>query len=396
MIGELFNQHSNLPAPMSPSAIHKARWAIALTFLVHGSIVGSWVPHIPLAKDRLDVGTGIFGLALLTIALGAIIAMPISGALINRYGSARVTAVTGIAFCFAFILPPLAPDLTSFLAAALVFGASIGSMDVAMNAHGVAVEKAMRRPTMSLLHGAFSVGAMTGSLLGALLLSEMSESSHILLAWAICLAVFIPCIVFFLPSAIDKGLSGQGFAWPTRATIGLGILCFLALVAEGAVVDWSGLMLRGRFQLEAGTAALGFAAFAAGMSLSRFLGDRLRVHLGATRLVRWSAFLMALGLAVALVVPLPAIAIAAVAVAGIGIGNAVPILFAGGGRLEPDAPGRGIAAVTTLGYAGFLAGPPIIGFLAELTGLTLALGLVVLASLIIAASARAAGAADAY
>jgi hypothetical protein len=112
--------------------------------------------------------------------------------------------------------------------------------------------------------------------------------------------------------------------------------------------------------------------------------------------VRWSAFLMALGLAVALVVPLPAIAIAALAIAGIGIGNAVPILFAGGGRLEPDAPGRGIAAVTTLGYAGFLAGPPIIGFLAELTGLTLALGLVVLASLIIAASARAAGAADAY
>jgi len=381
---------------MSPSTIHKARWAIALTFLVHGSIVGSWVPHIPLAKDRLDVGTGIFGVALLAIALGAIIAMPLSGILINRYGSARITTVTGIAMCLAFILPPLAPALPSFLAAALVFGASIGSMDVAMNAHGVAIEKAMRRPTMSLLHGCFSVGAMVGSLLGALLLSVMSEISHILLASALCLALFLLAIRFFLPSAIDKGLSGQSFVWPTRATIGLGILCFLALVAEGAVVDWSGLLLRERFQLEAGTAALGFAAFAAGMSLSRFLGDRLRVKLGATRLVRWSAFLMALGLAVALIVPSPAVAISALAVAGIGIGNAVPILFAGGGRLEPDAPGRGIAAVTTLGYAGFLAGPPLIGFVAELTGLPLALGLVVLASLIIAASARAAGAADAY
>jgi MFS family permease len=381
---------------MSPSAIHKARWAIALTFLVHGSIVGSWVPHIPLAKDRLDVGTGIFGMALLAIALGAIIAMPLSGALINRYGSASITTVTGIAMCLTFILPPLAPDLPTFLAAAVFFGASIGSMDVAMNAHGVAVEKAMRRPTMSLLHGAFSLGALAGSLLGALLLRMMSENSHVFLASALCLASFLLFIRFFLPTAIDKGQSGQGFAWPTRATIGLGILCFLALVAEGAVVDWSGLMLRERFQLEAGTAALGFAAFAAGMSLSRFLGDRLRVHLGATRLVRGSAFLMALGLAVALIVPLPAIAIAALAVAGIGIGNAVPILFAGGGRLEPDAPGRGIAAVTTLGYAGFLAGPPIIGFVAEFTGLTLALGLVVLASLIIAASARAAGAADAY
>jgi MFS family permease len=381
---------------MSPSAINNARWAIALTFLVHGFVVGSWVPHIPLAKDRLDVGTGVFGVALLAIALGAIIAMPLSGALINRYGSALITAVTGIACCIAFILPPLAPHLPSFLAAAVVFGAAIGSMDVAMNAHGVAVEKAMRRPTMSLLHGAFSVGALAGSLLGAFLLSVVSDISHVFLASALCLTFFLLSIRFFLPSVIDKGQSGQGFAWPTRATIGLGILCFLALIAEGAIVDWSGLMLRQRFQLEAGTAALGFAAFAAGMSLSRFLGDRLRVKLGATRLVRWSAFLMALGLAVALIVPSPAIAISALAVAGIGIGNAVPILFAGGGRLEPDAPGRGIAAVTTLGYAGFLAGPPLIGFVAEVTGLTLALGLIVLAALVIALSARAAGSADAY
>src|SRR5215216_3964352 len=194
---------------MSPSAIHKARWAIALTFLVHGFVVGSWVPHIPLAKDRLDVGTGIFGVALLAIALGAIIAMPLSGALINRYGSARITTVTGIAMCFAFILPPLAPDLASFLVAAVVFGASIGSMDVAMNAHGVAVEKAMRRPTMSLLHGCFSM---------------MDEIAHILLASGLCLALLLLSIRFFLPSAIDKGLSGQSFVWPTRATIGLGVL----------------------------------------------------------------------------------------------------------------------------------------------------------------------------
>lgn len=381
---------------MSPSAIHKARWAVALTFLVHGFVVGSWIPHIPLAKDRLDVGTGIFGLALLAIAMGAIIAMPLSGGLINRFGSAAVTATSGVAFCLAFILPPMMPDLVSFLPAALIFGAMIGSMDVAMNAHGIAVEKALRRATMSLVHGAFSIGAMVGSLLGALSLRLMSETSHIFLAAAVGLVLFLPCIRFFLPSTIDKGLSGEGFVWPTRATIGLGLLCFLALMGEGAIVDWSGLMLRQRFMLDASTAALGFAAFAAGMSLSRFLGDWMRMKFGAARLVRWSALLMAFGLAVALLVPSAFIAIIALAIAGIGIGNAAPILFAGGGRLEPDAPGRGIAAVTTLGYAGFLAGPPLIGFVAEVTGLPVALGLIVLASLVIAASARAAGAADSY
>ena len=381
---------------MSPSVIRNARSAVALTFLVHGFVVGSWIAHIPLAKDRLNVGTGVFGLALLALAVGAIIAMPLSGGLINRFGSARVTTFTGIAFCLAFIMPPLAPDLLTFVLVAIVFGATIGSMDVAMNAHGIAVEKAMRRATMSFLHAAFSIGAMAGSLLGAFLLIVLGEMGHIFLAAAIGLILFLFCFRYFLPGDTDKGLSGAGFVWPTRATIGLGALCFLALMAEGAIVDWSGLMLRQRFLLDAGMAALGFAAFAAGMSFSRLVGDRMRMKFGAARLVRWSALLMALGLAAALVIPSALIAIIALALAGIGIGNAAPILFAGGGRLEPDAPGRGIAAVTTLGYAGFLAGPPLIGFVAELTGLTAALGLVVLASLVIAASARAAGAADAY
>lgn len=381
---------------MFPSAIHKARWAIALTFFVHGTVLGSWIPLIPLAKERLAVGTGIFGLALLAIAIGAIIAMPLAGGLINRFGSARVTAIAGVAYCFAFILPPMMPDLWSFLPAAVIFGAATGAMDVAMNAHGIAVEKALRRPTMSLLHAGFSIGAMTGSLLGALMLRLIGETGHVFLSSAICLLLFLSVARFYLPAATDKGLSGEGFAWPTRATIGLGLLCFLALMAEGAVVDWSGLMLLQRFPVDASTAALGFASFAAGMSLSRLLGDRIRMKFGAARLVRWSSLLMAAGLAVALAVPSALIAIIALAFAGIGIGNAAPILFAGGGRLEPKAPGRGIAAVTTLGYAGFLAGPPLIGFVAEVTGLTMALGLVVLAALVIAVSARAAGAADAY
>ena len=381
---------------MSPSTIHKARWAIALTFLVHGFMLGNWIPHIPLAKERLGVGTGVFGLALLAIAAGAIIAMPLSGALINRFGSARVTTITGIAFCFAFLLPPMMPDLWTFLPAALFFGATIGSMDVAMNAHGIAVEKALRRATMSLLHAGFSIGAMAGSLFGALSLRLMDATAHVFLSLAIGLAAFLAATRFYLPSATDKGLSGEGFVWPTRATIGLGLLCFLALMAEGAVVDWSGLMLMQRFPLDASTAALGFASFAAGMSLSRLLGDWMRMKVGAVRLVRWSAFLMAAGLAIALVIPSVPIAILALAFAGVGIGNAAPVLFAGGGRLEPSAPGRGIAAVTTLGYAGFLAGPPLIGFVAEVTGLPAALGLVVLASLVIAACSRAAGAADAY
>lgn len=381
---------------MSPSVIRRARGAISVTFLVYGLIVGAWVPHIPLAKDRLAVGNGIFGMALLAIAIGGIIAMPISAGMTSRFGSAKVAAVTGIALCLAFILPPMAPDLATFLPAALLFGAALGGMDVAMNAHGVAVEKAMRRPTMSVVHAAYSAGALIGTVLGALLIEVIGETPQILLTTTLGLALFLACIPFYLPSAVDRGTPGAIFVWPTRASFGLGALCFLTLMSEGAIIDWSGLMLRQRFLLEATTAALGFAAFAVGMTAARLLGDQLRLKFGATRLLRWSALMTAAGMAIALVIPSAPIAIAALALTGMGLGNAAPVLFAGGGRLEPEAPGRGIAAVTTLGYTGFLAGPPLIGFVAELSGLPVALGLVVLAALVIAVSARAAGAADRY
>jgi MFS family permease len=381
---------------MQISDIRRARLAVAATFFLHGFLFGTWVPHIPLAKQRLDVGTGTFGLALLAIALGGIIAMPIAGVLINRYGSARVCLIAGTAFCLMIIPPTQTANLFVFIAVALVFGMAIGSLDVAMNAHGIAVEKALRRPVMSLFHGMFSIGATAGAVAGAGALAVMSPTAHVLAASVLSLAVLNTAGRFYLPADVDKGLSGSSFAWPTRATIGLGLLCFLALMTEGSIMDWSAIMLAERFLLDAGTAALGYALFSTGMAASRLTGDWARIKFGSILLMRWSAVLAAVGLAIALAVPSPAIAIASLTLAGIGIGNTVPVLFAGGGRLEPSAPGRGIAAVTTLGYAGFLAGPPLIGFAAELVGLPAALGLVVIASLIIALFARAAGAADRY
>jgi MFS family permease len=265
-----------------------------------------------------------------------------------------------------------------------------------MNAHGIAVERALRLPTMSLFHGAFSIGGMLGAFLGAAALGVMGEWTHAFIVAFLLIALFLACLPFLLPATADRGLSGSSFAWPTRATIGLGLLCFLALMAEGSVIDWSAIMLRQSFALEAGTAALGYGLFSAGMALSRLIGDGLRVKFGAVLLVRGSAVMSAFAMAAAVSLPNPQAAIAALAFAGFGIGNIAPVLFAGGGRLEPEAPGRGIAAVTTLGYSGFLAGPPLIGFVAEVTGLPVALGLVAATALVIAFYARAVQAADTY
>ena len=381
---------------MSAASPRQARWAVTVTFFLHGLLIGGWVPHIPLAKERLDVGPAAFGLALLAIAAGAVCGMPITGALINRFGSARITVVTGVLFCLAFLGPVLAPDMPRFAIAGFLMGMMIGSMDVAMNAHGIAVEKALKLPTMSMFHGAFSVGGMSGAFIGALLLHAFGEYVQAAVTSAVCLTLLAGATRFLLPPEVDKGLSGSHFAWPTAATIGLGLLCFLALMIEGSILDWAAIMMREKFLVDAAFAALAFGLYQGGMAVARFSGDWLRLKVGAVRLVMVSALMAAAGTSVALIVPSPWAAIAAFVFAGLGIGTVAPVLFAGGGRLEPDAPGRGIAAVTTLGYSGFLAGPPLIGFAAQLTSLPLALGLTVVAALVIAAFARKVDAADRF
>ncbi len=381
---------------MTQTSPVRARWAVGAIFFLHGSIWGSWVPHLPLAKERLDVGPGLFGLLLLMIAAGAVTAMPIAGALINRYGSARVTAVTGVLFSLLFLGPVLSSTISMFVVTGFLFGAATGSMDVAMNAHGIAVEKALRRPTLSIFHGFFSLGGMMGAFLGALALKFGSEGLHVTLASLTCLAALLAAFRYMLPAGTDKGLSGANFAWPTRATVGLGLLAFLVLMAEGSVVDWSAILMRESFRLDASSAAMAYGFFSAGMTAARLAGDWLRLKLGAVHLVRWSALIACGSITLAVAVDWADLSILAFGFAGLGLGNIAPILFAGGGRLEPSAPGRGIAAVTTLGYAGFLAGPPLIGFLAEATGLPASFGLIAAAILVIAVFAPAVRTSDTY
>ena len=372
----------------------RARLAVALLFLMHGGLVGAWAPHIPLAKAAVGVGPGAFGWLLLVMALGGVVAMPLAGAAINRYGSAGVARVTGLAMALGLMLPTGADTALGLAGGLFVFGAALGALDVAMNAHGIAVETRLGRAVMSSFHGWYSVGAAAGAALGGAAIGLIGAQAHVVLATVLALGLLGTAWVRLLPAAVDRGLSGAHFGWPTAATLGLGGLCFLALMVEGAVLDWSALHLRDAAGASLSVAALGFAGFSGGMAVTRFMGDRLRERFGPVALVRGSAAVVALGLAGWLIAPVPWIAVPALLAAGLGLGNIAPVLFAGGGWAEPDAPGRGIAAVTTLGYSGFLVGPPVVGAVAELTGLGAALGLTVAAGVVIVLGAGAARAAQ--
>jgi MFS family permease len=369
----------------------RARRSVATLFLLNGIVMGSWAAHIPLTEDRLGIGHAALGSSLLAMAAGALVAMPFAGAGCGRFGSAKVIRWASVASLLCFLLPIFAPNALSLPFALFIFGAVNGAIDIAMNAHGVAVERLLRRPVMSSFHGMWSLGGLAGAGLAAALLPVLSPVMHALLIVALAFAANLYVLHGLLPSKVDSGASGSVFAWPGRASLGLGFLAVLALLTEGAVLDWSALHLKITLGLDAGTAASGYAAFCSTMAAGRFAGDWLRGHVGAVALVRISALIGAVALLIALFAPFPALAIIGFGVVGLGLSNLVPVFFGAAGHLPDQAPGSSIAAVATMGYAGFLAGPPLIGFLAQETSLASALSLAVAACLVIALGAAAVG-----
>jgi predicted MFS family arabinose efflux permease len=380
--------------PLPLAAVRRARLAVATIFLVNGAAFGSWAPHIPFVQERLGLGPAVLGAALLAIAIGGLCAMLLTGAVIARIGSAPVTRASSLLLCLALPLPALAPDLPLLVAALALFGIANGAMDVAMNAHGVAVEVRLPRPVMSSLHAMFSLGGLLGAGIGAILLGWLPPAAHILASAAVLTLTALVAMLHLLPGRIDVGTGSAPFVLPNRVTLGLGALAFLVMMAEGAALDWSAAFLRGDLGAGPSLAATGFAAFSATMAAGRLGGDWLRHRLGAVTLVRGSALLAAAGFGLVVLAGGPMTAVVGFALAGFGLSNTVPVLYGTAGRLPGQEPGHGIAAAATVGYLGFLAGPPLIGFAAEATTLGTALGVLVLGCGLVAACAAMVRVAD--
>jgi hypothetical protein len=357
------------------------RACIAAVFFVNGFVFASWVPHIPAVMNRHDLSTGQLGAVLLAMAIGAMLALPLAGSIVARFGSRATTAFCALGLCLVLPLPVLAPTAWLAAAALFVFGILNATLDVAMNAQGAELEHRIARPIMSSFHGCFSLGGLAGAgSAGALLEWGMPPNVHVLSIAALSAAVVIAVSRGLLPSPSARGDIKPKFVFPSRALLGLGMLTFSALLIEGAMADWSAVFLQRVRGLDAGGAALGFAAFSLTMAAARFAGDTL---------ARASALLALIGLVLALYVPLPGLSIAGFGLVGFGMANLIPLLFSAAARAPPGDPGAGIAAVATTGYLGFIAGPPIIGLIADWTGLTAALSLLVLLCIGIFAASRA-------
>jgi MFS family permease len=373
----------------SLNSVGRAWWTIGAIFLIHGLVVSTWLSRIPAAQHQLHLSNGVLGLTLLGAACGSVLATPLCGWLVVRYGSKDVTAWSALGFCMALIPLALARDAVSLTAALLVFGGFAGTMDVAMNAQAVEVEKAFGRPSMSRFHAMFSLGGMAGSGFGgALAAREVSLLKHFVVAafvLAVATAVTAPDMLAS-PSRLPKSERLPLNRIPPEL-FAISAIAFCMLLSEGAMADWTAVYFRQELGAGPGTAAGGYAVFSAAMATFRLLGDAITLRLGSSKTVRTGSLLAAGGVLWALISRTPGWAFPGLAAAGAGFSAIVPLAFGAGGRIPNVSPGAGIATITGLGYVGFLFGPPLIGFTAQAFTLRYALGIVVLVCLISAALA---------
>lgn len=369
----------------SRAALSRAWWATSGLFLLHGLVVATWVSRIPAVKARLHLSDGALGVTLLWSAIGAMCGIPLTGFLLTRWGARRVCTVSTVLFCLALLPMAYAPDAVLLGASLYFFGAVAAAMDVAMNAHGVAVEKELGRPTMSRFHGCFSTGGMAGAALGgAVAAHHVSVPLHFAVS-----ALFYSAVAFaFHPLLLPSGGASQSkeHRLPLKqippVLYAISAIGFCILLSEGAMADWTAVYLRQSLQAGPGLAAAGYSVFSAAMAVFRFLGDWTTARLGAARMLLCGTLLAGSGMLWALLAPSAISALPGFAIIGVGFSSIIPLVFGSGGRIQGINPAAGIATVTGLGYVGFIVGPPTIGFLAELVTLRGALGLVVVCCLL--------------
>ncbi len=382
----------------TPAELARARTATRLLFAVLGTLCGAWGAHVPSVRSHYGLGEGLLSLVLLAGAVGAVSALFFAGRVVGRLGARRAAAVSATVLCLALGTVLAYPTVWALLPGMLVFGASMSLFDVAINTEGSELESAGGRAIMSNLHGMFSLGGMAGAaLVAALLARGVAPGLQLGLLCALLALVAVWAARGMLAShggadtaadGADGAAAHAHFAWPRGLLLVIGLLIFAGMTAEGVMYEWCVLYLKQDVGLPQSTAALGYAAFAGAMALSRFAGDALRERFSERALLRSGGTLAAVAMAVVLLTADAHLALLGFALAGAGLAPVAPILFNAATRVPGVSRAAAIASVTSVVYSGFLVGPPLIGAIATLSSLSAALGVVVLSAALLALGAR--------
>ena len=388
---------SSASSPVLPTPLQRLRVAVAVLFAMDGFVFGTWAARIPDVSAQVGASHSALGVAVLFMSLGALACMQLTGALSARWGPGRVSVVAAVLVSLAMALPGMASSLPQLCVALLLFGAATGAVNVAANSLGVQVEARWGRPLLPSLHAGFSFGGLVGALLGGLVSAAVGVAPHLVgvtVAGLMLLAWIGPTLARADEVAPRDTAVRPADERPDRRRVPTAVLVVLGAVAgctaygEGALTDWGALYLREDLGATPVLAAAGYAGFSLAMACGRVVGSSLVVQFGEEKLLVGGALLAATGMLLAAWSGSVSIALIGFVLVGLGLANVFPLAIARAGALGGAG---GVALASTVGYTGLLGGPPLLGFLAEATGLSVALTTVSVFAVVAALLVRSLG-----
>jgi MFS family permease len=359
--------------------VSPSRLAVNIIFFLNGFVHANYFSRLPRIQEQFNIDNGVVGLVLLSSSIGALLAMPFTGWLIIRNGSRRISIFSCYFYCCLIPFIPKMPHVWALILLFFLLGVSAGMLDVAMNSQAVMVEKDLKKPIMTSFHALFSIGMMLGAFFGSLF-TELGAQLFVhftIVSCASLITVFVARYNLIHDKPAFKATQEPAFRLPNAAMVSIGVIAFCSMLGEGAMADWSTNYMENVAHADAALAPIGLSSFALAMTLGRLLGDGARVRFGDRSLMVACGLVATAGLSFAILFVHPFAVIGGLFIVGLGLSAIVPIAYSVAGHTKDLPPGVGLAMVTTVGYSGFLFGPPIIGFLANGYTLRIALALVV-------------------
>ena len=348
------------------SPARPARIAVSAYFFSAGFCFASWASRIPDIQQKLSLNEAGLGMVLLSLPVGLMVSLPVSGFVVARYGS-RYTAIIA-ALLYAMLLPflGLVTLVWQLVVVLFLFGFAGNLLNISMNTQGVGVEALYGRSIMASFHGVWSVAGFSGATIGTLMLSLfISPFLHFCIIAILVCCLVIVAYKYLLVRDIHSDSKTPVFAKPDSALLKLGLIAFCCMVCEGTMFDWSGIYFVKVVEVPKSLTTLGYVAFMTTMAGGRFAGDWMSVKIGKRNMIRMSGLLIAGGLMLAVVLPYIVPATIGFLITGMGVSSVVPLVYSTAGKSGKVAAGVALAAVSTIGYLGFLFGPPAIGLIAQ-------------------------------
>jgi MFS family permease len=346
------------------------RFAVASLFFLQGICFATWASRIPSIQQHLHLSDGALGLVLFALPAGSMLALPLSGWLVTKFGSKTVVINTMILYAALLVMIGLASYSLQLIVILVLFGMAGNTANIAMNTQAVGVEAKYGRNIMASFHGLWSLAGFTAAGIGSYMIGNgIIPFYHFIIIAAFSVLALAIVFQYLLPNEQRPATGNKLFVMPDKSLITLGILAFCCMMCEGAMFDWSGIYFKKVVGAEKAWIGAGYTAFMSTMAAGRFIGDWVAVQLGFTRTIQISGLLITAGLAVALIFPYLVPAITGFFLVGLGVSSVIPLVYSRAGRSKKLSPGLALAAVSTIGFFGFLVGPPIIGVIAGMASL---------------------------